>query len=111
MRPEEFIGQYRVKFRNKLCSLLFGMLLLGCAFPLCQGALVINVGNFTLLPTPPGQVVEVLVQNTGATAVQVIGLNLNVQVAVSGPAPGLGSIPVPLITAVDILTGTVFQSN
>ena len=74
-----------------------------------RGQLSITVGNYDLLPNTSGQQIELFVQNLGNAAVNVAGLSLNVQVADSGPAPGLGSIPGPHITSVDIVTGTVFQ--
>src|SRR6266542_3129862 len=95
--------------RKNLCSFLFIIIVLGLAVPECQGALIINVGNFNLLPNAAGQVVEVYVQNTGGADIDVVGVSINVQVADSGPSPGFGSDPGPHITAVDIITGTVFQ--
>ena len=94
-----------LKGRVAVAALLAGSLLA------CQGQLIINVGNTDLLPNTSGQVVNLFVQNTGVSAIDVAGLSINIQVADSGPPPGLGSISGPHITGVDILTGTVFQSN
>jgi hypothetical protein len=73
--------------------------------------LSIEVGHFNLIPNTPGQEIEIQVRNTSLSPISVAGLSLNVQVADSGPAPGLGHIAGPAITKVDILKGSVFEFN
>jgi hypothetical protein len=71
-----------------------------------NSALIIDVGGHELLPDTPNQTVQVFV--SGGDAVQ--GLNFYAQVADGGPAAG-GTITGPSITAVNILSGTIFASN
>ncbi|HUT58008.1 MAG TPA: hypothetical protein VNA25_09190 [Phycisphaerae bacterium] len=83
----------------------------GCLVVLLLGvspvwAAVINVDDHGLLPNTPGQVINISV--TGGE--QVNGLQFNLQVADGGPENG-GSIDGPVITNVDILTGTIFDGN
>lgn len=81
--------------------------------PGAVGALFIDVGNFPVLPDTPGQVLDLYVVNTGPDPVSVAGLSFNVQINDSGPGDrgGLGGIPGPSITKVDILTDTLFGAN
>lgn len=66
----------------------------------------IVVGTHTLEPNTPGQTISLYV--TGGWPVQ--GLNFNLQIADGGPAAG-GVISGPAITAVDLLTGTIFAAD
>ena len=67
---------------------------------------IITVGEHVLQPNQPGQTITINV--SGVTPVQ--GLTLNLQVADGGFLAG-GSINGPKITAVDIVTGTIFAGN
>ena len=60
-----------------------------------QGALIISLGNFSLAPDLADQKVVLMVQNTTGSAVEVGGIQFNIQVE-NGP----------IITDVDILGGT-----
>src|SRR6187399_2311115 len=111
MKQKHFAIQRRAQFTRELRDVFLRTIMLGWVAAICEGALVINVGNRNLLPNTAGQVVEVFIQNTGGTAIDVGGASINIQVADSGPPPGIGSIPGPRITAANILTGTIFQSN
>lgn len=71
-------------------------------------ALVISPGNIDLQPDAAGQNVDIFVQNSGTPAA-VTGVQLNIQVGDGGPAAG-GTLG-PSITAVDVITGTIFESN
>ena len=75
--------------------------------------LFIDVGTVALQPNQAGQTIDFFVQNQGASDVAVGGLSFNIQVADTGPAAegGFGTIDGPNITAVDIISGTVFASN
>jgi hypothetical protein len=66
----------------------------------------IVVGNHVLLPNKSGQNVAVPV--TGGD--QVMGANVNVQVADGGPPNG-GTIVGPAITGLDLITNTIFTPN
>jgi hypothetical protein len=78
-----------------------------------HAGLLIHVGDVQLLPNLPNQSVPFFVENTGDTDILVAGFSWNMQVADGGVENFLtpGVIPGPSITAVDILTGTPFQSN
>lgn len=69
-------------------------------------AAVITVGSHTLLPNLAGQQVQLFV--TGGEMIQ--GIDFNLQVADGGPG-AFGTIVGPKITAVDLMTGTVFAGN
>jgi hypothetical protein len=92
--------------------LLTALALLGTTW-LSQGQLVIEVGPHDLLPNLADQTIDLFVENIGSTGVPVGGISLNVQVADSGPASkdGFGSIDGPNITGVELLAGTIFESN
>lgn len=62
-------------------------------------AIIIDVGEHTLLADTPGQTIEIHI--AGGHAVQ--GLNFYAQVA--------GDLPAPVISDLDILTGTIFAAN
>jgi len=81
----------------------------------CHGQLVIDVGTFTLQPNASNQVVELFVSNTSSDPISVDALALNLQVADGGPEVGYildngAHIRGPHITAVNLLSGTAFQS-
>jgi hypothetical protein len=78
--------------------------------PLTHGALVVSTGNINLFADTSDQIVELFFQNTGS-AVDVTGLDLYIQVADGGPEVPEGSIDGPVITAIDLLTGTVFDGQ
>lgn len=67
---------------------------------------MINVGTHELFADTPGQTLEIYV--SGGDAVS--GVNFNIQVADGGPETG-GSIDGPVITGLDILTGTIFAAS
>lgn len=100
-----------LKWISVLALAAFGPVIPTMAVP------TIVVGTIELEPNKPGQIAEIYV--TGGDAVRV--LELFVQVGNGGPeleltaedfrlSPGAG-IPGPAITAVDLLTGTVFATN
>ncbi|MBI1310044.1 hypothetical protein GC176_01965 [bacterium] len=68
--------------------------------------IIIDVGNHVLQPDMAGQ--ELQIQVSGGDEVQ--GVTLRVQIGDGGPEAG-GSQDGPSIQTVDILTGTVFESN
>jgi len=71
-----------------------------------SAALIINVGNIDLLPNQSGQQHIFQVQNTGGTAVETLGIQFNIQIDSGGAL-----IVAPTITAVNILTSTIFASD
>lgn len=73
----------------------------------------VALGLIELLPNQSGQWVDLKVSNPGTGALELLGVNLHLQVADSGPASegGFGTINGPNITAVDLVTGTLFASN
>ena len=75
-----------------------------------QAQLIVDIGNANLAPDMPNQFVDILVNNTSGSAISVIGINVEVQVADGGPAAG-GTIVGPSITDVDVITDTPFASN
>lgn len=85
--------------------------LIGCGLlgVRAMGQIVIDVGDYTLLPNTPGQTISIRV--SGGAAVQ--GLNFNVQVADGYPTGG--SIDGPNITGLDLLgtasNPTIFFAN
>src|SRR5260221_837425 len=66
----------------------------------------IIVGNHTLLPNTPGQIVDIFV--TGNDTVQ--GTNLNSQIADGGPGAG-GSIVAPGYLGTLLAPGSIFAPN
>ena len=73
--------------------------------PIVRGAVIV-VGTHNLLPKTAGQVIQIFV--TGGNPVA--GLDFNAQVADGGPEAG-GTMVAPAITKVDLITGTIFQTN
>lgn len=67
---------------------------------------IILVGDHALVGNQAGQ--KVLIYVSGGDAVE--GLNLNVQIGDGGPPLG-GTTIAPVITAVDFITGTIFDGN
>ncbi|QDU71552.1 hypothetical protein [Mucisphaera calidilacus] len=67
---------------------------------------VTEIGTIELLENTTGQTFEIYAQ-TSVTRVQ--GVNLNIQIGDGGPEAG--GTDAPSITGVDILTGTIFESN
>lgn len=68
--------------------------------------LILNVGELQLLPNQPGQSRTLQIVNNGSAAVPVLGVVFNVQIA-----DGEATTVAPKITAVDIIGGTIFQSD
>ncbi|MFV2067995.1 MAG: hypothetical protein ACC645_13560, partial [Pirellulales bacterium] len=72
------------------------------------GASIVVVGNQALLPNTANQTIAINVM--GSELVQ--GLNFRVQVEDGGPLPPAAGPPTgPVITAVDLITGTIFDGN
>ena len=77
------------------------------AAPIIHGANSLDgLGNYHLLPDTPDQQIQIFVR--GGDPVQ--GVAFNIAIADGGPDAG-GSVVGPMITAVDILTGTIFDGN
>lgn len=90
------------KCKRFICALVAAV---GLAVPV-QAALIIDVGTLELLPDTRNQLIHINV--SGGDSVE--GLNFFAQVADGGPA--LGGIDVgPKITAVNLITGTIFEPN
>ncbi len=71
-----------------------------------QASILIDVGNFPLLPNTAGQ--EIVIEVSGGDLVQ--GLNFNAQIGDGGV--DLGGVTVgPSIEDIDILAGTIFDGN
>jgi len=86
-------------------AVIGGMLLL--LMGLSAQAATIDVGDHDLLAGRVSQKVEIYV--SGGEAVQ--ALNFRIQVADGGPEVPGGSVDGPAITALDIITGTIFENN
>ena len=71
-----------------------------------HAALIISVGNIDLLPNTANQQRILQVQNTGGASVDTLGIQFNIQIDDGGAL-----IVAPTITQVDLLTGTIFQSD
>lgn len=69
-------------------------------------ALILDVGNFSLLPNQANQLRVFQVENTGGAPVETLGIQFNIQIA-----DGSASVVAPTITLVDILTSTIFQND
>ena len=78
-----------------------GSLTLAASAP---AALILDVGEFQLLPDQSGQSRTLQIVNNGSAAVPVLGVQFNVQIA-----DGESATVAPQITAVNIQTGTIFQ--
>jgi hypothetical protein len=97
--------------RTTRCTIKFFLTLLRCSLLLVLvqeslGQPRITVGEHVLAADTPGQSIKLKV--TGGTPVQ--GLNFNAQIGDGGPVVG-GSAAGPVITATDVLTGTIFAAN
>ncbi len=85
-----------------------GGLVVACAT--LQAQIVITVPDATLARDTADQSVAITIENDGSS-IQLLGLDLNVQVADGGPGAG-GTVAGPAITSVDILSpGLLFASN
>lgn len=95
-------------FRNLVC-----VVIAAAGLAASHAQLFIEVGLHPLQPDQSGQIVDLFVENRGTEDIQVTGLTFNAQVADSGPISegGSGVIDGPNITAVDIVSGTVFDAN
>lgn len=103
------------------CAVAAVFVLIGsaAAAPIIHGPENLNaLGTYRLLPDTPGQEIEVFVRpdenttaDSGETADdEVQGVNFNIQVGDGGPEAGR-SDDGPVITAVDLFTGTIFEGN
>lgn len=70
---------------------------------------LITVGDIQLLPGLSGQQVEIRIDHDGPP-IEVGALEFAIQVADGGPAAG-GFMPGPVLHAVDLLTGTMFEGK
>lgn len=88
--------------RVVVCAALMGFSYSAGATP------IIVVGEHQLLPDTPNQSIEIMV--SGGDSVQ--GLNFRIQVADGGTHPMAGgSIDGPMISNIDLLSGTIFDGN
>jgi MYXO-CTERM domain-containing protein len=74
---------------------------------IARASLIIDVGNISLAPGTPGQKVPIYVHGGDG----VIQAQLRIQIAGGGLAVPGQFITGPTITSVDMLTGTIFDSN
>src|SRR5687768_14592316 len=107
-RPSRKRGRDRSRTRPfvALCAaLLF-------AISQCEAQIVVvHLPDLNLLPNTAGQSFDIFVLNNSLEPFSVTGIGFNLQVADGGPeAPG-GLIDGPVISSVDIFSGTPFQSN
>src|SRR5690606_30031634 len=91
----------------KPASLLVASLVSAAVTLPAAGQIFIDVGDHILLPNRAGQEVSIYV--TGGTPVA--GLSLNAQIADGYPDVPGSSIDGPDITAIDVETDTIFDSN
>jgi hypothetical protein len=88
-----------------------GLLVVCAAASPALAAVVVDVGDRSLLPNTPGQVFQIFVDGGDP----VTGVQFNLQVADGGPEGaqygGPGLIDGPEIENVDIFTGTIFATN
>ena len=88
--------------RIMACVTVFGLSQLARATP------IIDVGEHELLANTPDQSIQIMV--AGGDDVQ--GVNFRIQVADGGTHPEVGgSIDGPVITDIDLMTGTIFDGN
>ncbi|MBX3744967.1 MAG: hypothetical protein KF833_06620 [Verrucomicrobiae bacterium] len=93
--------------RRKLGGLIPAVTLLAAVS--CPAAVLITVGDISLLPGLSGQQVEIRIDHDGPP-IEVGGLEFAIQVADGGPAAG-GVVSGPVVQAVDLLTGTMFEGK
>jgi len=74
-----------------------------------RGQVIIDLPELFLQPHMANQAFDVFIQNEGGP-VEVTGIGFNIQVADGGPEAG-GLIDGPAIMLVDVITGTIFESN
>ena len=90
-----------------MSSKLFSGLLVLCLFATVASATpIINVGDHNLLPNTSGQVIEFSVSGGDL----VIGLEFDIQVGDGGADIG-GTDTGPVMTAIDLLSGTIFEGG
>ena len=70
---------------------------------------ILELESFELLPNKSGQIATLFLKNDGASPVNIGGLDLAIQIADGGKDAG-GIIDGPIISSIDFLTGTLFQS-
>lgn len=92
--------------RASVCLLLAALLV---GVTTVRGQLLINVGDYDLAFNTAGQTIDIFVQNTGDTDIEVAGLSVSAQVADSGPPQG--SEVGPIISNANITSGTQFSGN
>lgn len=88
---------------------LFGCAICSVALPvvnLAQVSIVVDSGANKLDPNQPGQVISILLQNTGPNPVEVLGGTFNFQID-----DGLGGANAPLITAINLINNPFTLSN
>lgn len=93
----------------RLCRMaLLGLLM--CVAPIwsARAALVlnVNVGTVSLAPNMAGQTVDLFIDNTGDTALQAQGLTFRIELD-----DGLGGGNAPVITLVDLVSGTPWSGH
>src|ERR1043165_10093977 len=91
---------------TRIPSVILVLAALSSALVCRSQVLSIDVGNVLLDPAKPGQTFDLFVNNSGP-GLDVGGLQLNLQVTV----PTGQGVPRPVITGVDILSGTVFSTD
>jgi hypothetical protein len=95
MNPIKVASNSRlIQSAGMLLALLGG---LGCT---AHAQLLIDVGDHSF-PAATSQTIEFTLENTGASAISYSGLNFNMELPSGGAT----------ITGVDLITGTIFQSN
>jgi hypothetical protein len=103
LMPSSFNSRNYTAWSGVLCASVLATLQV-------KAQLFLDVGNVSILPNTPGQSVDFFVNNTTGSAVQVGGLNFNVQIGDGGAEAG-GTTVGPTISGVDIVTGTKFEAN
>jgi hypothetical protein len=110
MKTSRFIpdnAASRIRGPRQAWGALMAVLFTAFAVP-TPAAPAIAVGNIQLLPDKPNQTVQVFV--SGGDVVQ--GLNFEIQTGDGGPdSGGTAAGAGPLITNLDLLTGTIFAAN
>jgi len=97
-----YLGKEEIVLRTAATLLVISVV----ALPALADDPAINVGEWTLEPDLPGQIIELFV--SGGALVQ--GLELNVQISRDGPG-GEQILEGPVLQDVDILNGTIFAES
>src|SRR4051812_283501 len=85
------------------------LLLLGINERSSRANQILELGSYELLPDKSGQIATLFLKNDGASPISIGGLDLAIQIADGGKDAG-GIIDGPMISSIDFLTGTLFQS-